>query len=545
MALLVNIEDLLSGNIVEGTRMEFKEGWNPTPIMRTVCAFANDFENEGSGYIIVGVEEKDGKPVRPVKGFNPASFEAVQKEMIGYCNLMQPYYNPHLSLEAIDGKHVLAIWVPAGTNRPYKVPDDVLAKQKTYNYRIRQYSSSIVPTGDKELELIQLTAKIPFDDRVNSLAKVSDLSYALMREHLEKTKSKLYEESVKMNVQELAQQMELTQGADEHLFPKNVGLLMFSDDPQRYFKGAQIDLVEYPEGLAGKNFTEKTFKGQIQKQLTDVLSYIQSSIIKTKVTKYRDKEEALSVSNYPYAAIEEALSNAVYHRNYELPDPIEVRILPEAIEIISYSGADPSLKQSDFDKGAVRARRYRNRRIGEFLKELRLTEGRGTGIPTIQKALEDNGSDKAKFDADEPERRHFITEIPIHEGFLNRLATIHSERLEALSKTLEKVFSHEEQPASFDTIEKYIEIAKSLNSEQQLVLNFVTSPKKRKEILEDCLKLTNQTKNFSTYVEPLIQMGLIQLTIEDKPQSKLQQYVITKKGEAVRYIYRERDFYLI
>ena len=79
MSLLVNIEDLLSGAIVEGTRMEFKEGWNPTPIMRTVCAFANDFENEGSGYIIVGVQEVNGKPVRPVKGFNKDEFEHVHQ----------------------------------------------------------------------------------------------------------------------------------------------------------------------------------------------------------------------------------------------------------------------------------------------------------------------------------------------------------------------------------------------------------------------------------------------------------------------------------
>ena len=192
MSLLVNIEDLLSGAIVEGTRMEFKEGWNPTPIMRSICAFANDFENEGSGYIIVGVEEIDGKPIRPVKGFNPASLEKIEKELIGYCNLIQPSYFPRLSLEEIDGKHVLAIWVPAGSNRPYKVPDDVIARQKTYNYRIRFRSNSIVPNAEQETELVQLTAKIPFDDRVNTFASVTDLSKSLMREHLEETNSKLY-----------------------------------------------------------------------------------------------------------------------------------------------------------------------------------------------------------------------------------------------------------------------------------------------------------------------------------------------------------------
>ena len=36
--------------------------------------------------------------------------------------------------------------------------------------------------------------------------------------------------------------------------------------------------------------------------------------------------------------------------------------------------------------------RYRNRRLGEYLKELELTEGRSTGIPTIQNVLKANGS---------------------------------------------------------------------------------------------------------------------------------------------------------
>jgi len=192
-----------------------------------------------------------------------------------------------------------------------------------------------------------------------------------MREHLEKTKSKLFNESARMSVEELAQQMNLCQGKNEHLFPKNVGLLMFSSEPQKYFKGAQIDLVEFQDGIAGKFFTEKIFKGAIEQQLVDVLSYIKMNIIKEKVTKYQDRAESDRVFNYPFEAIEEALANAIYHRNYELLDPIEVRILPLALEIISFNGVDPSLKQSDFDKGIVRARRYRNRRIGEFLKDFK------------------------------------------------------------------------------------------------------------------------------------------------------------------------------
>ena len=41
MALPINIEDLLGGLVVEGNRVEYKKGWNPDPIYRTICAFAN------------------------------------------------------------------------------------------------------------------------------------------------------------------------------------------------------------------------------------------------------------------------------------------------------------------------------------------------------------------------------------------------------------------------------------------------------------------------------------------------------------------------
>ena len=46
MALPINIESLLSGSAVESNQLEYKEGWNPDTIYRSICAFANDFRSE-------------------------------------------------------------------------------------------------------------------------------------------------------------------------------------------------------------------------------------------------------------------------------------------------------------------------------------------------------------------------------------------------------------------------------------------------------------------------------------------------------------------
>ena len=419
MNIPINIETLLAGKVVESERIEYKKGWNPDAIMRTVAAFANDFENLGSGYILIGIEEEDGMPKRPVHGFPPEQFDKIQKEMIGYCNLIRPPYFPRLALEEVDGKHVLVIWVTAGSNRPYEVPKNVTARIKDYAYYIRQYSSSVIANAEQTRELLSLTANVPFDDRVNVKASLDDISSLLIRQHLKETGSKLYEESLNRTHEEICLQMNLAEGAAEHLLPKNVGLLMFNDHPEKFFPSTEIHVIEFPDGLAGSTFFEKIFNGPVQQQLRDALQYLKIQLIKSKTVKIKGEAESLSFYNYPFEAIEEALSNAVYHKNYEIREPVEVRILPSSIEIISFGGPDPSIRLDDLNKGrVVRARRYRNRRIGEFLKELHLTEGKGTGIPTIKRVMDSNGSPPAKYDTDGDERRFFITEIPINPNFI-------------------------------------------------------------------------------------------------------------------------------
>ena len=39
--LPINLNALLRQRTVDGDRIEYKAGWNPDPIIRTVCAFAN------------------------------------------------------------------------------------------------------------------------------------------------------------------------------------------------------------------------------------------------------------------------------------------------------------------------------------------------------------------------------------------------------------------------------------------------------------------------------------------------------------------------
>ncbi len=84
MAIPVNIQELLDAKVVESTRIEYNAGFNPAAVVRTLCAFANDIDNTGGGYILIGVEEENGRPKFPLKGLNFHEVDGILKKCIEY-----------------------------------------------------------------------------------------------------------------------------------------------------------------------------------------------------------------------------------------------------------------------------------------------------------------------------------------------------------------------------------------------------------------------------------------------------------------------------
>ena len=122
MPLPINIADLLHKKVVESARIEYKRDWNPEPIVHTICAFANDIDNWGGGYIIIGIEEQNGIPVFPVNGLERSSVDDINKELLNKCNLIEPRYLPIVEEIEYEGKSIIVVWAPGGSNRPYKCP---------------------------------------------------------------------------------------------------------------------------------------------------------------------------------------------------------------------------------------------------------------------------------------------------------------------------------------------------------------------------------------------------------------------------------------
>lgn len=165
----------------------------------------------------------------------------------------------------------------------------------------------------------------------------------------------------------------------------------------------------------------------------------------------------------------------------------------DCINIMNFLGIARSISEKTIAEGKrFVSRYYRNRRLREFLKELDLSEGHSSGIPTIQEELEKNGSPRAEFYTDE-DRRAMRIRIPIHPAF--READDEVSLLDSYEKATKK--------SSKKKIEQYDKILKSLNDGEwhktsEIADNLGLKNTRTKELLKELIALDKLIDNGKT-----------------------------------------------
>ena len=324
--------------------------------------------------------------------------------------------------------------------------------------------------------------------------------------------------------------MNIVGGPSEACFPKNVGLLFFNEAPHRFFPATQIDVVWFPDGPGGDRFEEKEFRGPLAVILREAIDFISRNYFKETVVKHPHQPEAERFWGFPLAAIEEALVNAIYHRSYEEREPVEVRITPQELTILSFPGADRSIRMEDLQTGRAISRRYRNRRVGEFLKELDLAEGRSTGIPKILRAMRENGSPAPVFETDD-DRTSFLVRLPVREAAHSPPPGQGAEQ--ATEQDTGQVTEHETEQ---DTEHGAPQVADHAGR----LVAALTGEMGRSE-LQAALRLTHRPHFVTSYLRPALEAGLIEMTLPDKPTSRHQRYRRTAAGEPLAQHARAKD----
>ena len=427
--LPIRLEDLIHARSVEDNRREFKATWDPNikpAVVRTVCAFANDLQNLNGGYIVLGIEtDQNGNPVLPPRGLEDINIDKLQVELRGQCRRISPEYQPQLFPVVYQGKPILVIWVPGGDMRPYEAPKSSRGSDR--GYFVRQGAETVeVKGGPLRSQLFEQAAKIPFDDR-RSLTETTDrISEGLVREFLSDVGSELGRSS-RFTRADIYQSMRLVAPLNSHDVPKNVALMFFADDPDAIFPGSRVEVAQFSDDAGGNLIEERIIRGPLPYQIRQTLNHLNSlgNVLVEKVPGHAEVDRTVI---YPFEAIREAVVNAVYHRSYESVEPTKIYLYPNRMEIISYPGPVQGIELHHLNSNdVVPPVPARNRRIGEFLKELKLAEARSTGLPKIRRRMSENGSPAPSFDFD-GNRTYFRTTLLVHP----RYRIIHSLRESAL-----------------------------------------------------------------------------------------------------------------
>lgn len=236
---------------------------------------------------------------------------------------IDPVYQPVLSPETVDGQHILVIWAPGSQVRPHQAHESS-EKGTSRKYYIWLGSSTVDANSQPDLktQLMQLTAKVPFDDRRALQASVLDIRETKVREFLHDLGSGLLE---KQDTRTLYRNLRIAEPVNGHDAPRNISLLFFSQVPEQLFPGARIEVVQFAADASGNVMEEKIFAHRpIHEQLRECLAYL-GNLSKRQIQKISSRVQAVHWVSYPALALREALVNALYHRSHErTPEPIKV-----------------------------------------------------------------------------------------------------------------------------------------------------------------------------------------------------------------------------
>ena len=278
------------------------------------------------------------------------------------------------------------------------------------------------------------------------------------------------------------------------------------------------------------------------------MSFIKTNIIHEHVIKVPNQAEALRFYNYPYEAVEEALSNAVYHKGYDLGKPIEVQIFADKITVLSYPGAMPPVDTQILHHQKIVARDYRNRRIGDFLKELDLTEGRGTGFPKMNKKMENNGSPQPIIETDEL-GVYFMVTLPINNEYVKAHNDIDSDivsdkdnifTINSLEDLISYINQHSDKVSDIVSDKVEVVLKEHVHNKVEAILNVLNEWVKIDDLFAS-IQISTHPKNRKKYLDPLLKIGWVEMEYPDKKTSPNQRYRITTSGKNLLKILNDKD----
>lgn len=389
----------------ENEQTEWKENVaDIDDVVETLSAFANDLQNLGGGYVVCGArEEKDaqGFPRLVRTGLTANRLKEVENTVLARCrDRVSPPLTPLVEELSSDdpARRILVFLQPAtGTAHTFR------RGQHGAKHHVRVSRSTIEARNGVLRELlVRKGALEPWDRRPCNGATVNDLDLLTLRDALQRMGVFAPERGVEpylvegVQISPFVPSLCLAEPLTGVLRPRNYAVLLFGREPQRFVPGAFALYSAYP----GRDRTDPVARRfEVAGTLLDQARRLQELLDAEAVTLFdKTNLKAPNAEKYPRRALQEAMVNALAHRDYELVDPARFTSYSDRVEFISPGSLPHGVTIDDLRKYAVTPR-WRNQSLAWFLSRLQLAQAEGQGIQTIRSTMKAVGCPPPRFDA--------------------------------------------------------------------------------------------------------------------------------------------------
>jgi len=276
----------------------------------------------------------------------------------------------------------------------------------------------------------------------------------------------------------------LKMGDKRHV--SHAAALLFSDFPQRFFVEAKVKCARFLAGSLTRFLDERTIEGPVLQQLDEAMAFVTRNTRQALVVTGKPQHDI--VPEYPEAAVREAITNALCHRSYTDVGAIQVRIHDDCLEVWNPGKLPPDLTiRSLYRKHGSFPR---NPLLAGAIFRTRLIEQWGTGTLRIIDACRPHG-----------------------------IAVEFEQDMGMFIVRLKKAQTEQDAP----------EVTPEVTPEVMSMLAAIRGEMSRSEI-QRALGLKDEKHFRENYQQVAVALGLIEMTIPDKPRSRMQKYRLTDKG---------------
>lgn len=461
--------------------------------MKTIVAFANT----AGGKLIIGVNDDRqiiGVPEEDIFTIKDAISDSIT-------NSCEPQIVPDIFVTKTDGKSIIVAEVYPGANCPYFVKSLGL-KEGTF-IRVGGTTRLVDESMLKELQM--RGSNLRFDEMANMQFPVLPSAIDKLCQDISEARSSRIsgsQNSSQILVQEkdLVNWKVLILKGNEYI-ATNAFLLLTGD----YFDFSKIQCARFK----GKDRTvfidKKEYTGPLYEQIENTYGFILNHINLGVAIDELHREEQYEI---PSRSVREMIVNAVTHRNYMIDSCIQVAVYDDRVEVTS-----PGMLYGSLDIASIKAGRSetRNRTIARVFDKMHLIESWGTGIRRILEDCANAGLPEPGF-------------CEIGDAFRVEIYRKQVNQLAPDRASTEQVPSKYQASTGQVPFENRPKVESVMEERYKDLIEFCTVPRKRSE-MQEFIGLTHREHFREAVLNPLLEKGLIKLTIPDKPTSSHQKYV--------------------